>query len=90
MSHCGTVRRETASSSRMGGAFRRRPEPAVTLATAPRSSRFEPAWLAAEYNQRARHPEHVEIGARWHTASSLVQRLESWRRDVRYGPSEDS
>ena len=56
--------------------------------TAPRGSRHEPTWLDAEYNQRARHPEHVEIGARWQTASSLVQRLESWRRDVRYGGGE--
>ena len=88
MSHCGTARRDAASSSRMGGAFRRRPEPAVTLATAPRASRLEPAWLDAEYNQRARHPEHVEIGARWQTASALVQRLESWRRDVRYGAGD--
>ena len=80
--------REAASSSRMGGAFRRRPEPLVTLATAPRASRLEPSWLDAEYNQRARHPEHVEIGARWQTASSLVQRLESWRSDVRYGAAD--
>ena len=76
------------ASSRMGGAFRCRPEPAVILATAPRASRLEPAWLDTEYDQRARHPEHVEIGARWQTASSLVQRLESWRRDVRYGAGD--
>jgi arylformamidase len=63
-------------------------EPDVSLSTAPRAARLEPAWLDTEYNQRARHPEHVEIGARWHTASSLVQRLESWRGDVRYGPGD--
>ena len=57
----------------------------MSLTTALRAARHEPTWLDAEYNQRARHPEHVEIGARWLTASSLVQRLESWRRDVRYG-----
>jgi len=77
-----------AASSRMGGAFRRRPEPAVILATAPRASRLEPTWLDTEYDQRTRHPEHVEIGARWQTASSLVQRLESWRRDVHYGAGD--
>ncbi len=60
----------------------------MSLITAPRASRLEPTWLDAEYNQRARHPEHVEIGARWQTASSLVQRLESWRRDVRYGTGD--
>jgi arylformamidase len=58
----------------------------VSLTAPSRASRLDPAWLDAEYDQRARHPEHVEIGARWETASSLVQRLESWRRDVRYGP----
>jgi len=58
----------------------------VSLNAPSRASRLDPAWLDAEYDQRARHPEHVEIGARWETASSLVQRLESWRRDVRYGP----
>jgi arylformamidase len=62
----------------------------VTLTTPPpRVSRLDPAWLDSEYDQRARHPEHVEIGARWQTASALVQRLESWRSDVRYGPGDD-
>ena len=60
----------------------------MTLANPPRTARLDPTWLDAEYNQRARHPEHVEIGARWRTASALVQRLESWRGDVRYGPGE--
>ncbi len=61
----------------------------MTLATPLRPSRLDPTWLDAEYNQRARHPEHVEIGARWQTASALVQRLESWRGDVRYGPGDN-
>ena len=52
------------------------------------AGRHDPAWLDAEYNQRARHPEHVEIGARWATASALVQRIDSWRGDVRYGPGD--
>ena len=60
----------------------------MSLSTAPRAARLEPTWLDAEYDQRARHPEHVEIGARWQTASSLVQRIESWRRDVRYGAGD--
>lgn len=58
----------------------------MSLTVPSRASRLDPAWLDAEYDQRARHPEHVEIGARWETASSLVHRLESWRADVRYGP----
>ena len=48
-------------------------------------ARFEPAWLEAEYNLRARFPEHVDELARWSTASALVRRIESFRRDVRYG-----
>ncbi len=60
----------------------------MSLSTAPRAARSDPAWLDAEYNMRARHPEHVQVGARWQTASTLVQRLESWRADVRYGPGE--
>jgi arylformamidase len=61
----------------------------VTLTIPPRVSRTDPDWLHAEYHARARHPEHVEIIARWQTASSLVQRLESWRSDVRYGPGDN-
>jgi arylformamidase len=61
----------------------------VTLTTPSRVSRLDPSWLDAEYDQRGRHPEHVEIGARWQTASALVQRLESWRSDVRYGPGDN-
>ena len=61
----------------------------MTKTVPPRASRHDPAWLDAEYDMRARHPEHVQIGARWQTASALVQRLESWRGDVRYGPGEN-
>jgi len=60
----------------------------VTPSASSRNPRLDPAWLDAEYDMRARHPEHVEIGARWQTASALVQRLESWRGDVRYGPGD--
>ena len=61
----------------------------MTLTTPTRASRLDPDWLHAEYHARARHPEHVEIFARWQTASSLVQRLESWRGDVRYGAGDN-
>lgn len=60
----------------------------MSLTVPSRAARLDPAWLDAEYDQRARHPDHVEICARWETASSLVQRLESWRRDVRYGAGD--
>jgi arylformamidase len=76
--------------SRMAAfANRRSQEPDVTLSLPPRASRLDPAWLDAQYDQRSRHPDHVEIGARWQTASSLVQRLESWRGDVRYGAGDN-
>ena len=57
----------------------------MSLSTAPRVALHEPAWLEAEYNLRARHPDHEDVFQRWATASSLVHRLESWRSDVRYG-----
>ncbi len=60
----------------------------MSLTPAPRAARLEPGWLDTEYDQRARHPEHLQIGARWQAASLLVQRLESWRRDVRYGDGD--
>ena len=46
------------------------------------------AWLEGEYNLRARHPDHEEEFARWRTASALVHRIESLRRDVRYGDGD--
>ena len=60
----------------------------MSLSLAPRGANPEPAWLEAEYNLRARHPEHVEVVERWRTASSLVRRIESWRGDVRYGDGD--
>jgi arylformamidase len=88
------ARLPAADCTRMGARFaahrlKSLQEPLVSLTAPSRAPRLDPAWLDAEYDQRARHPEHVEIGARWETASALVQRLESWRRDVRYGPGEN-
>ncbi len=51
----------------------------------PASALADAAWLEAQYNLRARHPDHEEEFARWRTASALVHRIESCRRDVRYG-----
>ncbi len=60
----------------------------MTIATSSRASRLDPSWLEAEYDHRARHPEHREVIARWNTASALVQRIDSWRSDVRYGDGD--
>ena len=46
----------------------------------------DPAWLAAEYDNRARHPEHVDVIARWGEASAVAREGMSRRLDVRYGP----
>src|SRR3954470_11444574 len=51
----------------------------------PAAAPADTAWLESQYNLRARHPEHEEEFARWRTASALVHRIESCRRDVRYG-----
>jgi arylformamidase len=64
-------------------------EDAVSLSTVRSrggaAGAHDPAWLDAEYNQRARHPDHLEIASRWHAASALVQGVDPWRCDVRYG-----
>ncbi len=60
----------------------------MSLSSAPRVALHEPQWLESEYNLRARHPDHVEVLESWRTASALVHRLESHRRDVRYGADE--
>ena len=57
---------------------------------APRAGAItDPAWLDAEYNLRARHPDHADVLERWRTASGLVQRIEPRRLDVRYGDGEN-
>jgi arylformamidase len=60
-------------------------EDTVTYAAPPASASNDPAWLDAEYNLRARHPDHADVLERWRTASGLVQRIEPRRLDVRYG-----
>jgi arylformamidase len=60
-------------------------EDTVTYAAPPASASNDPAWLDAEYNLRARHPDHADVLERWRTASALVQRIEPRRLDVRYG-----
>src|SRR5260221_3879748 len=42
-------------------------------------------WLNAQYNNRARIPEHVEIFARWAAASALAREKSLCHIDVPYG-----
>ncbi|MEE8171877.1 MAG: alpha/beta hydrolase [Alphaproteobacteria bacterium] len=44
-----------------------------------------PSSLEAEYNLRARHPEHQSVRAGWAAASARAKARLDWRQDVRYG-----
>lgn len=48
-------------------------------------TRFDPAWLDAQYNNRARVPDHPRIFERWAQASALARERSSRRLDVAYG-----
>lgn len=50
---------------------------------------FDPAWLDAQYNNRARIPEHPRIFARWAEASRQACEALSPALDVRYGPAAE-
>ena len=49
------------------------------------SRKLDPAWLDAEYNNRALVPEHAEIFARWARDSAAVRASQPCLLDVRYG-----
>lgn len=49
-------------------------------------SRFDPDWLDAQYNNRARIPDHPQIFERWASASALARDQTPCRIDVPYGP----
>jgi arylformamidase len=49
-------------------------------------TRFDPAWLDVQYNNRARIPEHPRIFERWSEASALVRERSAARLDLAYGP----
>ena len=49
--------------------------------------RLDPAWLDAQYNNRARVPDHPEILARWERASEFARANSSCRVDIAYGPT---
>ena len=46
------------------------------------------AWLEAQYNNRARVPDHVRIFARWAEASALARAGLTHRLDLPYGKTE--
>jgi len=48
-------------------------------------SRFEPAWLTSQYDNRARIPEHPAIFSRWDQASALARANSAPQLDVAYG-----
>ena len=48
-------------------------------------SRFDPAWLDVQYNNRARIPEHAQIFERWARASAHARENAACRIDLAYG-----
>ncbi len=48
-------------------------------------TRFDPAWLEAQYNNRALVPDHAEIFDSWRAASALARRGSPAELDIAYG-----
>jgi arylformamidase len=48
-------------------------------------NRRDPDWLEAQYNNRARVPDHAQVLARWAQASALVRERSVAHLDVAYG-----
>lgn len=48
-------------------------------------TRLDPAWLEAQYNNRARVPDYAEVLARWAQASALVRAQSDAVLDLPYG-----
>ena len=48
-------------------------------------SRFDPAWLDKQYNNRARVPDHAHVLASWSEASALARAGSPAHLDLRYG-----
>lgn len=46
---------------------------------------FDPVWLDAQYNNRARIADHAQIFERWSGASTLARRQDPAHLDLRYG-----
>lgn len=50
----------------------------------------DPAWLEAQYNNRALVPDHARYLTRWAEASALVRRQAPCKLDLRYGQAPKS
>jgi len=50
----------------------------------------DPAWLEAQYNNRALVPDHARYLTRWAEASALVRNQARCALDLRYGPARKS
>lgn len=50
-------------------------------------TRFDPAWLDRQYNNRERIPDHPKIFARWEKASALAREKSVCQLDLPYGKS---
>ncbi len=48
----------------------------------------DPAWLEAQYNNRARVPDHARVFMRWEEASALVRRTSPAQLDIRFAPGQ--
>ena len=48
--------------------------------------RLDPAWLDAQYNNRARIPDHQHLFDRWSRDSAIARDRSSRRLDIAYGP----
>ncbi len=53
------------------------------------TAHLDPAWLDAQYNNRARVPEHAQLFLRWDEASALARSQSAAARlDLRYGDGD--
>jgi arylformamidase len=48
--------------------------------------RFDPSWLDAQYNNRARIPDHAAVFESWSTASAATRTASAVHLDIAYGP----
>jgi arylformamidase len=60
---------------------------ALALETSMRTP-TDPAWLEAQYNNRARVPDHVRVFQRWEEASALVRRTSPAQLDIRFSAGD--
>ncbi len=51
-------------------------------------SRYDPEWLDAQYNNRARVAEHAQVIAGWSEASALARQQSAAHLDIAYGDGE--